>query len=199
MNLIDREKQIPEEFKDLAKEFADKGFITTSMDNLINCVEAILLSSGRPVKISEIRELIRLMDQQAELADIKKAIIDLDKRFTDSALQIVEVASGYRLQIKNEYSRLLLPMWQDNSSKTSKALMETLTIIAYKQPITRGEIESIRGVSVSTQIIRNLTERNWIKVSGYKDVPGRPALYKTTKEFLKCSEQSLFSPLLLLL
>ena len=124
------------------------------------------------------------MDQQAELADIKKAIIDLDKRFTDSALQIVEVASGYRLQIKNEYSRLLLPMWQDNSSKTSKALMETLTIIAYKQPITRGEIESIRGVSVSTQIIRNLTERNWIKVSGYKDVPGRPALYKTTKEFL---------------
>ena len=75
-------------------------------------------------------------------------------------------------------------MWQDNSSKTSKALMETLTIIAYKQPITRGEIESIRGVSVSTQIIRNLTERNWIKVSGYKDVPGRPALYKTTKEFL---------------
>ena len=154
------------------------------MNNLINCVEAILLSSGRPVKISEIRELIRLMDQQAELADIKKAIIDLDKRFTDSALQIVEVASGYRLQIKNEYSRLLLPMWQDNSSKTSKALMETLTIIAYKQPITRGEIESIRGVSVSTQIIRNLTERNWIKVSGYKDVPGRPALYKTTKEFL---------------
>ena len=124
------------------------------------------------------------MDQQAELADIKKAIIDLDKRFTDSALQIVEVASGYRLQIKNEYSRLLLPMWQDNSSKTSKALMETLTIIAYKQPITRGEIESIRGVGVSTQIIRNLTERNWIKVSGYKDVPGRPALYKTTKEFL---------------
>ena len=124
------------------------------------------------------------MDQQAELADIKKAIIDLDKRFTDSALQIVEVASGYRLQIKNEYSRLLLPMWQDNSSKTSKALMETLTIIAYKQPVTRGEIESIRGVSVSTQIIRNLTERNWIKVSGYKDVPGRPALYKTTKEFL---------------
>ena len=75
-------------------------------------------------------------------------------------------------------------MWQDNSSKTSKALMETLTIIAYKQPVTRGEIESIRGVSVSTQIIRNLTERNWIKVSGYKDVPGRPALYKTTKEFL---------------
>ena len=99
------------------------------MDNLINCVEAILLSSGRPVKISEIRELIRLMDQQAELADIKKAIIDLDKRFTDSALQIVEVASGYRLQIKNEYSRLLLPMWQDNSSKTSKALMEALPTI----------------------------------------------------------------------
>ena len=96
----------------------------------------------------------------------------------------MEVASGYRIQIKNEYSRLLLPMWQDNSSKTSKALMETLTIIAYKQPITRGEIESIRGVSVSTQIIRNLTERNWIKVSGYRDVPGRPALYKTTKEFL---------------
>ena len=96
----------------------------------------------------------------------------------------MEVASGYRLQIKNEYSRLLLPMWQDNSSKTSKALMETLTIIAYKQPITRGEIESIRGVSVSTQIIRNLTERKWIKVSGYKDVHGRPALYKTTKGFL---------------
>jgi segregation and condensation protein B len=88
------------------------------------------------------------------------------------------------MQVKENYGDCLYPLWNDTSSRLSKALMETVSIIAYKQPVTRGDIEDIRGVTVSTQIIRSLLDREWIKVSGYRDVPGRPALYETTKAFL---------------
>ena len=101
-----------------------------------------------------------------------------------SSLEISEIASGYRLQIKPDFSPALAHLWNEKTPRISKALMETISIIAYKQPVTRGDIEDIRGVSVSTQSIRSLLERNWIKVSGFKDAPGRPALYSTTKEFL---------------
>ena len=89
-----------------------------------------------------------------------------------------------RMQIKESYGDCIFPLWNDTSSRLSKALMETISIIAYKQPVTRGDIEDIRGVTVSTQIIRSLLDREWIKVNGYRDVPGRPALYETTKTFL---------------
>jgi segregation and condensation protein B len=88
------------------------------------------------------------------------------------------------MQVKENYGDCLYPLWNDTSNRLSKALMETVSIIAYKQPVTRGDIEDIRGVTVSTQIIRSLLDREWIKVSGYRDVPGRPALYETTKAFL---------------
>jgi segregation and condensation protein B len=94
------------------------------------------------------------------------------------------VASGYRLQIKKDFSGCLSHLWNESTPRISKALMETISIIAYKQPVTRGDIEDIRGVHVSTSSIRSLLEREWIKVSGFKDVPGRPALYTTTKQFL---------------
>ncbi|MDC1475117.1 SMC-Scp complex subunit ScpB [Gammaproteobacteria bacterium] len=153
-------------------------------DNLANIVESILFGSGRPMRLSEIKTLLSTQNIEAELPNIKIAMNSLEDRFASSALEIKEVASGYRLQIRNEYGDFLYPLWNDNSNRLSKALMETVSIIAYKQPVTRGDIEDIRGVSVSSQIIRSLLDREWIKAAGYRDVPGRPTLYETTKIFL---------------
>ena len=151
---------------------------------MINTVEALLFGAGRPLRLSEIRGLLESDGIVAELSDIKKCLNELEDRYDSSSLEITEVASGYRLQIKQTYSASLTHLWNERTPRISKALMETISIIAYKQPVTRGDIEDIRGVSVSTQSIRSLLERNWIKVSGFKDAPGRPALYSTTKEFL---------------
>ena len=155
------------------------------MNNLIiNSVEALLFGSGRPIRLSEIRNILENAGTKAELSEIKQAINDLEERYTNTSLEVLEVASGYRLQIRQEHSSSLSILWNEKSPRMSKALMETISIIAYKQPVTRGDIEDIRGVSVNTRSIRNLLERNWIKISGYKEVPGRPALYVTTKDFL---------------
>ena len=155
------------------------------MNNLIiNSVEALLFGSGRPMRLSEIRNILENSGTTAELSEIKQAINDLEERHTNTSLEVQEVASGYRLQIKQDHSSSLSILWNEKSPRMSKALMETIAIIAYKQPVTRGDIEDIRGVSVNTRSIRNLLERNWIKISGYKEVPGRPALYVTTKDFL---------------
>ncbi|MDC1183572.1 SMC-Scp complex subunit ScpB [Gammaproteobacteria bacterium] len=151
---------------------------------MINIVEALLFGAGRPLRLSEIRGLLESDGIVAELSDIKKCLNELEDRYDSSSLEVTEVASGYRLQIKQTYSASLTHLWNERTPRISKALMETISIIAYKQPVTRGDIEDIRGVSVSTQSIRSLLERNWIKVSGFKDAPGRPALYSTTKEFL---------------
>ena len=151
---------------------------------MINTVEALLFGSGRPLRISEIRSLLEFDGVTAELSEIKQCLNELETRYIDSSLEVVEIASGYRLQIRQEFSPALSHLWNERAPRISKALMETISIIAYKQPVTRGDIEDIRGVSVSTQSIRSLLERNWIKVSGFKDAPGRPALYSTTKEFL---------------
>tara|TARA_B100000768_G_scaffold153500_1_gene149741 strand:+ start:1291 stop:1836 length:546 start_codon:yes stop_codon:yes gene_type:complete len=151
---------------------------------MINTVEALLFGAGRPLRLSEIRGLLESDGIVAELSEIKKCLNELEDRYDSSSLEVTEVASGYRLQIKQTYSASLTHLWNERTPRISKALMETISIIAYKQPVTRGDIEDIRGVSVSTQSIRSLLERNWIKVSGFKDAPGRPALYSTTKEFL---------------
>ena len=152
--------------------------------NMINSIEALLFGAGRPITLSEIRSILSNNGSNIELSDIKKALNFLEQRYIDTSIEIYEVASGYRLQIKQDHSSYLAILWNDKSPRISKALMETISIIAYKQPVTRGDIEDIRGVSVSTRSIRSLLERNWIKVSGYRDVPGRPALYVTTKDFL---------------
>ena len=151
---------------------------------MINTVEALLFGAGRPLRLSEIRGLLESDGIVEELSDIKECLNELEDRYDSSSLEVTEVASGYRLQIKQTYSASLTHLWNERTPRISKALMETISIIAYKQPVTRGDIEDIRGVSVSTQSIRSLLERNWIKVSGFKDAPGRPALYSTTKEFL---------------
>ena len=151
---------------------------------ILNSVEALLLGSGRPMRLSEIKNTLENTGLVTELSEIKQAINNLEERYLNTSLEIQEVASGFRLQIKQKHSASLSILWNEKSPRVSKALMETISIIAYKQPVTRGDIEDIRGITVSTRIIRSLLERNWIKVSGNKDVPGRPALYVTTKDFL---------------
>jgi segregation and condensation protein B len=131
-----------------------------------------------------VRSILASDGLSVELSDIKKSLNALEERYVETSLEIKEVASGFRLQIKDCHSTSLSHLWNDKTPRSSKALMETISIIAYKQPVTRGDIEDIRGVTVSTKIIRSLLERNWIKLSGYREVPGRPALYVTTKDFL---------------
>jgi len=156
----------------------------TDFQNLPNLVESILFGAGRPMRLSEIRALLGSQNIEIDLPCIKEALNLLEERYTDSSIEIKEVASGFRMQVRERYGDCLYPLWNDTSNRLSKALMETVSIIAYKQPVTRGDIEDIRGVTVSTQIIRSLLDREWIKVAGYRDVPGRPALYETTKNFL---------------
>ena len=152
--------------------------------NLSNIIESILFGAGRPMRLSEMKTLLGSQNMDVDLPSIRIALSLLEERFVETSIEIKEVASGFRMQIKEEYGDYLYPLWNDSSSRLSKALMETVSIVAYKQPVTRGDIEDIRGVSVSTQSVRSLLERNWIKVTGFKDAPGRPALYSTTKEFL---------------
>ncbi len=151
---------------------------------VINSVEALLFGSGRPIGLSEIKSILENTGLSVELSEIKRAINNLEIRYEGTSLKVTEVASGYRLQIEEDFSHILSALWNEKAPRVSKALMETISIIAYKQPVTRGDIEDIRGITVSTRIIRSLLERNWIKVSGYRDVPGRPTLYVTTKDFL---------------
>ena len=151
---------------------------------IINSIEAILYGAARPIRLSELRGILESDGMSIELSEIKQSINILEDRYKYTSIEIKDVASGYRIQIKQELSTSIGHLWSDKTQRISKALMETISIIAYKQPVTRGDIEDIRGVTVSTRSIRTLLERNWIKVSGYRDVPGRPALYITTKNFL---------------
>ena len=153
------------------------------MDNLSLIIEALLFSSSRP--LSE-KEILSAFDQRNPPAssEIKEALKSIEEKYSENSIELVKVASGYRLRIRQEYSSWVAKLWEAKPQKYSRALLETLALIAYKQPITRGEIEEVRGVSVSSQIIRTLLDRSWIKVVGHRDVPGRPALFSTTKDFL---------------
>ena len=149
-----------------------------------NTIEALLFGAGRPLRLSEIRSLLENNGIYEDLPSIKISINAIEERYENTSLEIKEVSSGYRLQIKESFSSCLSSLWNEKTPRISKALMETISIIAYKQPVTRGDIEDIRGVHVGTSSIRALLERDWIKVSGFRDVPGRPALYVTTRQFL---------------
>ena len=153
------------------------------MDNLSLIIEALLFSSSRP--LSE-KEILSAFDQRnpPTSSEIKEALKSIEEKYSENSIELVKVASGYRLRIRQEYSAWVAKLWEAKPQKYSRALLETLALIAYKQPITRGEIEEVRGVSVSSQIIRTLLDRSWIKIVGHRDVPGRPALFSTTKDFL---------------
>ena len=150
--------------------------------NLSEILEALLLSASRPISIEDIVKVFE--DPKPSKDEIRKALNQIDQDCLTRGIELKKIASGYRLQVKQSLSQYIAKLWEEKPQKFSKATLETLSLIAYKQPITRGEIEEIRGVAVGTQLIRGLMERGWVKIVGQRDVPGRPSLYSTTKEFL---------------
>lgn len=147
-------------------------------------VEAALLASGKPLKIDRIMALFAEGDFQPEKKDIHEALNAISEDCKDRGIELREVASGFRLQVREDMAPWISRLWEEKPQRYTRALLETLALIAYRQPVTRGEIEDVRGVAVSSNIIKSLTEREWIKVVGHRDVPGKPAMYGTTKEFL---------------
>lgn len=152
-------------------------------EKLQSIVEAALMVAGQPLTIAALQNLFN-EDERPANADIKAALAGIRERHQDSGIELHEVASGYRLQAKTELSPWLAKLWEERAPRYSRAFLETLAIIAYKQPITRAEIEEIRGVTVSSNIVKTLSEREWIRLVGFRDTPGKPALYGTTKTFL---------------
>lgn len=146
-------------------------------------LEAALLAAGRPLNIDQLQGLFDGR-MEPEKADIRKAIATLNEEYEDRGIVISEVASGFRMQVRSAMADQLQKLWEERPPRYSRAMFETLALIAYRQPITRGDIEEIRGVPVSTNIIRQLLEREWVRVVGHRDVPGRPAMFGTTKGFL---------------
>lgn len=146
-------------------------------------IEAALFTAGEPLTIKRLQSLFP-DEEQPSLAQVKSAIADLQEIYVGRAVELVEVASGFRFQAKAVYSEPLSRLWEKKPPRYSRALMETLALIVYRQPITRGEIEEVRGVSTSSHIMKTLMERGWVKVVGHKEVPGRPSLYGTDKAFL---------------
>lgn len=153
-------------------------------EKIKNIIEAALMVSDKPLSM---QRLLSLFEQDAETVDrevIRGVIDSLQQEYTDRGIELKEIASGFRIQVKREYADWVNRLFDEKPPRYSRALLETLAIIAYRQPLTRAEIEDIRGVSVSTNIVKTLQEREWIKVVGHKDVPGKPELLATTKEFL---------------
>lgn len=146
-------------------------------------IEAALLTAGRPLSLEELGELFDEGDRP-EKEEIRQALTELEQDYEGRGMELKEVGSGFRIQVRAQYSPWVSRLWPDRPGRYSRALLETLALIAYRQPITRAEIEDVRGVAVSTNIIRTLLDRNWVRVVGHREVPGRPALYATTREFL---------------
>jgi segregation and condensation protein B len=148
-----------------------------------NVIEAALLAAGRPLSGDE---LVTLFDERdgSNAEEVQAAIEALRTEYETRGLELVEVASGYRIQIRAAVAQPVSRLWQERPTKYSRALLETLALVAYRQPITRGEIEQIRGVAVNPNIIKTLQERSWIRVVGHRDVPGKPELLGTTRDFL---------------
>ncbi len=157
--------------------------MSVSPEQLQQIIEAALMVAGSPLTIRQLQHLFAEGEQPSS-ADIKTILVTLMERYHQSGLELRELASGYQLQAKAELSPWLSKLWEEKPQRYSKALLETLALIAYRQPITRAEIEDVRGVTISSPIIKTLMEREWIQVVGQRDVPGKPSLYGTTKTFL---------------
>lgn len=152
--------------------------------NLKNVIEAILLAAGKPMTEDQILSVF-IETERPALGVLREHLATLQTEYADRSVELIQVASGYRFQVKQDYAAWVGKLSEEKPQKYSRALLETLALIAYRQPITRGEIEDIRGVSISTSIFKTLLEdREWIRMVGHKEVPGRPALYATTKGFL---------------
>jgi segregation and condensation protein B len=150
---------------------------------LKNVLEAALLAAGHPVPLEQLLEMFGERDRP-ETAEIRAALAQLAEEYAERGIELREVASGYRIQIRRNVTETVGRLLQERPRRYSRALLETLALIAYRQPITRAEIEEVRGVTVNPDIVRTLFERNWIRVVGHREVPGRPELLGTTREFL---------------
>jgi segregation and condensation protein B len=150
---------------------------------LVQIIEGALLAAGRPVTVAQLAELFEEHERPDNTA-LREALATAAERCEDRGFELQEVASGFRYQVRQSLSPWVARLWHERPQKYSRALLETLALIAYRQPITRGEIEEIRGVAVSSNIVKTLHEREWIRVVGHRDVPGRPAMYATTRQFL---------------
>ena len=146
-------------------------------------IEGLLMAAGKPLPMSKIAEVFE-DPERPEPEELKAVLKEIEQDCEARGFELKQVASGYRFQVKQQFSEWVGKLWEEKPQRYSRALLETISIIAYRQPITRGEIEKIRGVAVSTNIIRTLMEREWVRVVGHRDVPGRPAMYATTREFL---------------
>ena len=155
----------------------------TEPRELAPLLEAFLLASGKPQSLERLFELFD-ESERPEPPVFKKALDVLRKSCDGRAFELKEVASGYRLQIREKFSPWVGRLWEERPQRYSRAMLETMALIAYRQPITRGEIEDVRGVAVNSHIVKTLLEREWIRVVGYRDVPGKPAMFATTKAFL---------------
>lgn len=152
-------------------------------ESIVRCAEALLMAADAPLSVDR---LVRLLEttHAVERADVRIALDALAARYADAAVQLVEVAGGWRFQVGSDYADLVARLWEERPPKLSRAMLETLALICYRQPIARSDIEAVRGVSVSSNIVKTLAEFDWIKVVGYRDMPGRPALFGTTPKFL---------------
>jgi len=152
-------------------------------DQLKQIIEAVLFAADEPLDLNRLMSLFP-EESGPDRDMIKQSIARIQDECADRSVELKEVGSGYRFQVKQDYAQWASKLWEERPARYSRATLETLALIAYRQPITRGEIEEVRGVSVSSQIIKSLMEREWIKVVGHRDVPGKPALYATSREFL---------------
>ena len=147
-----------------------------------NIIEAALLAAGQPLSIDKLQTLFDA-DHVPAREEIRAGLELLSAECAQRSFELIEVSSGFRLQVKQDYAPWVARLWEERPSRYSRALMETLALIAYRQPITRAEIEDIRGVAVSSQIMKTLQEREWVRIVGHRDVPGKPAMYGTTRQF----------------
>ncbi len=152
-----------------------------TIQQMKNVLEAALLTSPEPLSLDE---MLRLFESRMERATLRMLLDELRSDWSERTLELVQVASGWRFQARAEYAPFLARLQPERPQRYSRAVMETLAIIAYKQPVTRGDIEEIRGVAVNQNVMRTLLERRWIDIVGQREVPGRPSLYGTTKTFL---------------
>lgn len=155
----------------------------TQNQSLERILESVLSVSETPVTVVRLRNLFPI-DARPEIKEIEQALADLSESYNESALELIKTAGGYRFQTRVVYAQWINKLFETKPPKLSRAMLETLAIIAYQQPVTRGDIQEIRGVAVSSDIIQRLIEREWIKKIGERDVPGRPSLFGTTAEFL---------------
>ncbi len=152
-------------------------------NKLKQIIEGLLLSAGKPLSLNAIAEVF-LEEERPSDEELRAALAQIEQDCEGRGFELKEVASGFRLQVRQGLSEWISRLWDEKPQRYTRALLETLALVAYRQPITRGDIEEIRGVSVSSTIIRTLLDREWIRVVGHRDVPGRPAMFATTRQFL---------------